>query len=154
VTVTEELKPVAALMLGEVHAAVQRNAEETKRLCEEYAEHVWSGGDPVKLPGNKIWYMNPIGPYASLIVNSYRIAMRQITNPYHPAWQYQFRLFDALTQEGRVNTWISNEKLKSATHGKRVEALLTVRDLERHAWQLEKQSIDGKVHYRLVRVEA
>jgi len=151
-TVTEDLKPVAALMMGEIHAQIQREARETMRLCEKFAEQVWSGGSQTKLPEGH-WYMNPVGPYASLIVNSYRIAMRQITNPFHPGMNYQFRLFDALTADGRVGLWISNEQLTSVTNGARVEALLRSRDLEKTGWQLEKQKIDGKVHFKMVRVE-
>jgi hypothetical protein len=151
-TVTEDLKPVAALMMGEIHAQIMREARETMRLCEKFAEQVWSGGSQTKLPEGH-WYMNPVGPYASLIVNSYRVAMRQITNPFHPGMNFQFRLFDALVQDGREGTWISNEKLTPVTNGARVEALLRSRDLEKTEWQLEKQKIDGKVHFRMVRVE-
>jgi hypothetical protein len=152
-TITEDLKPVAALMMGEIHAQIQRDARETMRLCEEFAKQVWSGGSQTKLPEGH-WYMNPVGPYASLIVNSYRIAMRQITNPYHPGMNYPFRLFDALTADGCVGTWISNEKLAPLVHGARVEAILRSRDLEKYGWLLEKQKIDGKVHFRMVIIEA
>lgn len=150
-TTTQEVQAERNGVIAEVLADIQEKADHTKLEATAVIDHIFSGGDPRRAVDPKYgdipWYNSGVRQYASHIVNAYRRTQGLPDNPYHPS-QMQFRAFNKLTE--KPGEWILGAHL---TPGHRVEALLKPNELAKAGWLLAKDTIKGRVHFRLVRIE-
>jgi hypothetical protein len=136
-----------AQVLAEIHADVMREANQTYGDCRAYAEHVWQGGDPTVIAEFRSEFQGA-SAYADEIVNSCREVNGQHGNPFHPKNAFAFRLFDMLLSA--APGWVPAQDLRRITGGGHATTYLKDYKLRSAGWQLEKESFDGVVHYRLV----
>lgn len=127
---------------------VNRKAQDLKEQIAAYAQHLRLLGDPQKLPDGSSWYHNPIQDYAQEIVNVWRSGLGMVANPYHPA-NRAYTLFDKL-----LDHWVAGSELSRTMYGSRVTSYIRDHSLRAAGYELQKETMDGRVHYRIVKLEA
>lgn len=148
------MTPEAAAVRAEAFMDIQGRADKDKEEIDAYIKQVFEGGDVHKLPSGDSWYHNSLTEYAKNIVNAYRRSIGQPENPYAPWDHSRYRLFDVLLAKiSEPIPWVPASKLSGMVMGSRVETYLDRMVLRRHGYDLEKELLHGKVHFRLVEWE-
>lgn len=131
-----------------VQDKIQASADEKKADAEGYATHVFEGGDPTEI-GTFLRKWDGAKRYADEIANAYRETQGQWAIPYSPVSRTSWLLCDRLL--AKLGQWISYSELRDVTGGQQVPPFLKSYALRDAGYALEKDVIDGKVHYRLVK---
>lgn len=150
-TTKAELQAERNGVIAEIHSDIQEKADQMKLEATAIVNHIFSGGDQrrgVDANGDDTsWFNVSVRQYAIHIVNAYRRTQGLPDNPYHPG-HMSFRAFDKLT--ATPGAWVLGASL---TPGHRVEAVLKAHELAKAGWVLGKDTINGRVHFRLARIE-
>lgn len=144
---------VLAPLLVSIDTTIQNQAHEVMSAVDTYAKHVFSGGDVADLPrqGERRWSPSLATPYAQQIVNAYRESEGTAPNPYSPGSTH-YKLFDRLLRAfDSGEAWVPAKVLSRGIMGSRAETYLKQNHLKPWGWTLEKEKIDGKVHFALAK---
>jgi hypothetical protein len=137
-----------AVVVAEVETAIREEADARIAAVRLYAKHLYGGGDPTVISG----YAVPEGlvkasPYCKELADAWREDQGWKPNPASPREANRWNALDALLDR----EWISAAELKSEYLGRsQVEAALQPWRLEAAGYKLLKDTVDGKVAYRLV----
>jgi hypothetical protein len=115
-----------------------------------YAKHVFGGGDPTDISDWDRQWEGAKG-YAGEIANAYREVKGLRTIPFSPTQGRHWRLFEYMV--GHFGEWIPVTTLHEYTGRSHPTTYLKGFQLRKHGYDIEKETLDGRVHYRIVGVD-